>query len=173
MDSSQRAPTERRPALDSVAFSCVLDKDPLLAAQCFIWLNCLLELQRVPPDQIFVHHTGLDNADFAAWLAARQINLVEIRPYDRRSPHCNKLRQLETFARRRFEHVMLMDCDTAWIGDRPLPLRAPAAAKIVDFANPPEAVLATIFRAAGLGEPAWVDVSFPQGPGARRTDRNN
>jgi 2-polyprenyl-3-methyl-5-hydroxy-6-metoxy-1,4-benzoquinol methylase len=173
MDNLQTSPTERRPALGAVAFSCVVDRDPLLAAQCFIWLNCLLELQEVPPEQIFVHHTGIANADFATWLASRRINLVPIRPYDRRSPHCNKLRQLETFTHQRFERVVLMDCDTAWIGDRPLPLRAPIAAKIVDLANPPESVLATIFRAAGPGEPEWVAVSFPQGPGFRHTDRNN
>jgi 2-polyprenyl-3-methyl-5-hydroxy-6-metoxy-1,4-benzoquinol methylase len=163
----------RHPALGSVAFSCVVDKDPLLAAQCFIWLNCLIEIQSVPPAQIFVHHTGIGNADFAIWLKSRRVNLVEITPYDRRNPHCNKLRQLETFARKTFDRVVLMDCDTAWIGDAPLPIRAPIAAKIVDFANPPEAILAAIFREAGLGEPCWAEVSFPQGPGARYTDRNN
>jgi 2-polyprenyl-3-methyl-5-hydroxy-6-metoxy-1,4-benzoquinol methylase len=157
----------------SVAFSCVLDQDPFLAAQCFIWLNCLLDIQSVPPEHVFIHHTGLGNADFAAWLASRRINLVQIKPYDPRSPHCNKLRQLRTFVREKFDRVVLMDCDTAWVGDAPLPPCASVAANIVHFANPPESILAAIFQESALGDPDWVPVFFPQGSGRKRTDRNN
>ena len=160
-------------ALGSVAFSCVVDQDPFLAAQCFIWLNCLLEIQSTPPANIFIHHTGLGNADFAAWLASLKVNLVQIKPFDSRSPHCNKLRQLKTFANSAFDRVVLMDCDTAWIGNAPLPSGAPVMAKVVDLANPSEPILEAIFRKAGMGEPAWVPVSLPQGEGLRRTDRNN
>ena len=66
-----------------------------------------------------------------------------------------------------------MDCDTAWIGDAALPICETVGGKIVDFARPPEAVIATIFAEAELGEPDWVPVSIPTGPGEQRTDRNN
>jgi 2-polyprenyl-3-methyl-5-hydroxy-6-metoxy-1,4-benzoquinol methylase len=157
----------------SVAFSCVVDKDPFLIAQCFVWLYCLTELQSLSPDQIFVHHTELGNREFLDWLRCRGVNLVKIEQYDERSPYCNKLRQLRTFCRRKFERVVLMDCDTAWVGRVALPCHAPVAAKISDLASPPEPVLAQIFRAAGVGDPDWVEVSFPADePGWRHTDRN-
>jgi 2-polyprenyl-3-methyl-5-hydroxy-6-metoxy-1,4-benzoquinol methylase len=157
----------------SVAFSCVVDHDSFLLAQCFIWLNCLLEIQSVPPENVFVHHPGVIRADFAVWLKSRGINLIQVKPYDPRSPHCNKLRQLATFAKNEFDRVFLMDCDTAWVGQSPLPNISLAAGKIVDLSRPPEAILTTIFREAGLGDPQWVPVSIPTGPGAQRSDRNN
>jgi len=157
----------------SIAYSCVLDRDPIFAAQCYIWLNSLLEIQSAPPQNIFIHHTGIANADFAAWLQSRGVNMVEINPYDPRSPHCNKLQQLKTFVGKKFDHVVLMDCDTAWIGDAALPICETVGGKIVDFARPPESVMATIFAEAELGEPDWVPVSIPTGPGEQRTDRNN
>jgi 2-polyprenyl-3-methyl-5-hydroxy-6-metoxy-1,4-benzoquinol methylase len=157
----------------SIAYSCVLDQDPFMAAQCFIWLNCLLEIKSAPPENIFIHHTGIANADFASWLESRRVNLVKIKPFDARSPHCNKLQQLKTFSQNTFDRVVLMDCDTAWIGRAPLPRGGPMAGKVVDLARPSEAILGAIFRQAGFGEPDWIPVSVPMGPGARRTDRNN
>jgi 2-polyprenyl-3-methyl-5-hydroxy-6-metoxy-1,4-benzoquinol methylase len=158
---------------ESLAYSCVLDQGPFFAAQCFIWLNCLLEIQAAPPENVFIHHTGLGRTDFAAWLKSRRVNLVEIKPYDPRSPHCNKVQQLRTFAQTKFDRVVLMDCDIAWVGHAPLPRGAPVAGKSVDLPNPPEVILAAIFHEAGLGVPGWVPVSIPKGPGAQQTDRNN
>lgn len=164
---------DSQPAPRSTAYSCVLDHDPIYAAQCFIWVNCLLEIQQAPPENIFIHHTGLGKTDFADWLKSRGINLVKIEPYDSRSPHCNKLQQLTTFTKNTFDRVVLMDCDTAWVGHAPLPTWGPVAGKIVTYANPPESILASIFHEAGLGEPDWRPVSVPRGPDAQRSDRNN
>ena len=158
---------------EKTLFSCVLDKDPYLTAQVFVWLNCLLDVQRVPPQNIFVHYTSIVSDDFAEWLESRRVHLIEVAPYDPRSPHCNKLRQLATFVAMPFSHVVLMDCDTAWIGNRPLPLPrgAPVAAKPVDFGMPPEPILSQIFREAGMGEPDWIGLSSPSS--GERTDHNN
>jgi 2-polyprenyl-3-methyl-5-hydroxy-6-metoxy-1,4-benzoquinol methylase len=166
-------PLDSRPAPESIAYSCVMDQDPLMAAQTFIWVNCLLEIQSVPPENVFIHHTGIANADFASWLESRRINLVKIKPFDARSPHCNKLQQIATFLRRTFDRIVLMDCDTAWVGHAPLPRGGPVAAKVVDLARPSEAILTGIFHKAGFGDPDWIPVSVPMGPGAQRTDRNN
>jgi flagellar assembly factor FliW/2-polyprenyl-3-methyl-5-hydroxy-6-metoxy-1,4-benzoquinol methylase len=169
----QPAALHARPAPKSVAYSCVVDQDPTLAAQCFIWVNCLLEIQQVPPENIFVHHPDIANADFAAWLKSRRVNLVKIKPFDARSPHCNKLQQLKTFIKGEFDRVILMDCDTAWVGNAPFPSVGPAAGKIVTNANPPESILARIFHEAGVGEPNWVPVTFQRGPDLQFSDRNN
>jgi len=157
----------------STAFSCVLDRDPLRTLQCYLWVSCLIELQAITPENMFVHHSTIENVDFVRWLQSRRVNLIDITTNHGRGPPCNRLRQLQTFSERRYGRVVLTDCGTAWVGDAPLPDDGPAAATRADFAHPPEPVLTTIFREAGLGDPDWVDASFPQGPGARRTDRNN
>jgi hypothetical protein len=86
----------RRPDNGGVAYSCVVDQDAVLLTQCFIWLNCLMKIQRVPCRDIFVHMPDIDAPAFVSWLESCNVNLVPIRPFDRRNPHCNKLRQLDT-----------------------------------------------------------------------------
>jgi len=150
----------------------VLGNDPLRTLQCYVWVNCLIELRAVTPESIFVHHTGIENVDFGRWLRSRHVNLIEIGAGGGRGPPRNRLLQLETFSRRPVGRVVLMDCSTASVGDAPIPGDGPIAAKRADFSRPPESVLTAIFHEAGLGGPDWVDASFPQGPGARRTDCN-
>lgn len=166
-----------RPAPGRVAFSCVLDEGPALAAQCRLWLNCLLQLNGVAPSDVFIHAPVGCTSDLLRDAATLGVTIVPIVPPDPRNPHCNKICQLETFIAGGFDHVVLMDCDTAWVGPMALPGAATrrtalAMAKVVDHPNPPEPVLAALFQAAGLGEPDWVTVSCPPG-GGRRTDRNN
>ena len=159
--------------MKSIAFSCIVDRPRYLMAQCFVWINCLLEIQRVPPESIFVHATAVADPEFLPWVESLGVNVVRVAQFDSRSPHCNKICQLRTFADSNFDQIVLMDCDTAWIGDAPFPSGAPVAGKIVDNARPPESVLAAVFRMAGLGEPNWVEVSIPKGNDYRRSDQNN
>jgi hypothetical protein len=159
--------------MNPIAFSCVVDRPRYLMAQCFVWVNCLLDIQKIPPKRIFVHVAGIDDPDFLSWLESLGVNVVRVAPFDPRNPYCNTLCQLETFASGEFDQVVLMDCDTAWVGDAPLPRGEPATGKIVDNARPPESVLAGVFRAAGLGEPNWAEVSLPRGDDRRRSDWNN
>jgi hypothetical protein len=93
--------------------------------------------------------------------------------FDQRSPHCNKIQQLHTFAGAGYDQIVLMDCDTAWVGGGKLPIGAPISACIVDAANPPERILLNIFNASGLGAPKWARVGFPMGSGHEFTDANN
>ena len=104
LDKLNRKPERSRPlAQDGAAYSCVLDQYPVLTAQCYIWLNCLLDIQGVPPERVFVHHTAPGNADFGAWVKSRGVNLVEIKPYDPRSPHCNKIRRARNLPAERLQ----------------------------------------------------------------------
>lgn len=162
-----------KPETGRIAYSCVIDHDPVLLAQCFIWVNCLMKIQTVPSRDIFIHVPDMPASELVSWLEALKVNLVAIKPFDERSPYCNKLCQLDTFQHREFDQVVLMDCDTAWVGDVPLPLGDPITAKIVDLTNPPEPLLSRIFHEAALGSPDWFEVSFPLGPERNRTDRNN
>jgi hypothetical protein len=159
--------------MNSIAFSCVVDRPRYLMAQAYVWVRCLLNIQKVPPENIFVHAVGIADPDFLTWLRSLGVNVVRVQPFDPRSPFCNKLCQLDTFADGKFDQVVLMDCDTAWIGDAPIPRGEPIAGKIVDNARPPESVLAGIFRAAGFREPNWIEVSVPKGDDHSKSDCNN
>ncbi len=158
--------------MTSFAFSCVVDDVPSLLAQAFIWVNCLKRLQQVDPRDIFVHVVDVDDVGFLDWLKAEHVNLVPVERFDRRNPYCNKVRQLPTFVGSGYDQVVLMDCDTAWVGHAPLPLGSPLAGCIVDHANPPEPILRDIFAAAGLGEPNWTAARFALSD-RKLTDRNN
>ncbi len=155
------------------AFSCLVDNDVVMQAQSYIWLTALLTIQGCAPDQIYVHVTeDVEHHDYLALLARLGANVVRVTPFDDRNRYCNKLTQLPTFVETRFRQVVLMDCDTAWVGPEALPTPQSVAAKVVDFANPPPPVLEELFRLAGLGDPDWTETSFPTAD-AGRTDRNN
>ena len=96
-----------KPNSGRVAYSCVIDNDPVLLAQGFIWVNCLLDLQSVPGRDVFVHlPAAMPAPELMSWLASRGVNLVPIEPFDGRNPYCNKLRQLDTFQQGRFDQVV-------------------------------------------------------------------
>jgi SAM-dependent methyltransferase len=160
-------------AFRHTAFSCVVDDDALIVAQSYIWLNCLLYVHGLSPEQIYVHVVRIEDRDYLKWLESLNVNIVRVQPFDERNPYCNKLTQLSTFPDSRFQQVVLMDCDTAWVGRQPLPVARGVAAKIVDFANPPPDCLATIFDAAGLGMPRWTETELRLANGECRTDYNN
>src|SRR5712672_2791978 len=159
--------------MTSFAFSCVADNVPSLLAQAFVWVNCLKRIQSVNPNNIFVHLMDVDKIEFLDWLKTEKVNIVQIERFDRRSPHCNKIQQLRTFAETGYDQVVLMDCDTAWVGNGKLPTGSPVAACIVDHANPPERILLNIFNASGLGTPKWSCVSIGRGGAPEYTDTNN
>lgn len=150
----------------------MVDNDPVLIAQAAIWLTCLRRRQHVPAQDIFVHVTQLANAEFLDWVRAQGVNLVEIERFHPQAPHCNKIMQLATFTDCGYDQIVLMDCDTAWLGDRAMPRGMPVAAVAVHEPNPPFSVLADIFAAAGLGAPEPSAAFFPLFDAAP-TDWNN
>ena len=159
--------------MTSFAFSCIADKPPALLAQTFVWVNCLKGLRSINPRDIFVHVVEVEDRDFLDWLKAEQVNIISAERFDPRSPHCNKLQQLRTFEGSAYDQIVLMDCDTAWVGNAPLPSGAPVAACLVDHANPPERVLLNIFNLSGLGAPKWMPVSVGRSGAPEYTDVNN
>ena len=154
------------------AFSCVVDNTPLLLAQAFLWVNCLKQIRRVTADDIFVHIIGIDDEEFITWLNEEGINVIEVTPFHSLSPHCNKIQQLRTLQQISYDQVVLMDCDTAFIGDLDLPAPAPIRAAIVNYPNPPEPILERIFAEAVGAPPDWLPAAFPCDQ-QQLTDRNN
>jgi SAM-dependent methyltransferase len=154
------------------AFSCVVDNTPLLLAQAFLWVNCLKQIRRIRADDIFVHIIGIDDEEFVAWLNEEKINVIEVTPFHPLSPHSNKIQQLQTLQQTNYDTVVLLDCDTAFIGDHELPAAAPIRASIVNYPNPPEPILERIFAEALGVPPEWLPAAFPRDQD-RLTDRNN
>jgi SAM-dependent methyltransferase len=151
------------------AFSCVVDNTPLLLAQGFLWVNCLKQLRGVAADDLFVHTVEIDDHEFLTWLADEEVNVVAIPRFHPLSPHCNKIQQLTTFRDTNYRRVVLLDCDTAVIGDLDLPNVTPVGASIAHYGNPPASVLVTIFQEATGVPPDWVPAALEREP----TDRNN
>lgn len=133
-----------------IIFSCVLDYNPLMAAQVFIWLNSLKN-QQIDGNDIYIHLIGKVPDEYLKMLKAEDVNIIERQPFDSRNKYCNKLVQLDTFSNLDdYDYVFLMDCDTAIVSMEGLSLKNEIYAKVVDFPNPPIAILEKIFEANNL-----------------------
>ncbi|HEV2263807.1 MAG TPA: class I SAM-dependent methyltransferase [Stellaceae bacterium] len=172
-DDDRAVPPSVPAAQRRVAYSCVVDNNSVMMAQSFIWLTCLTELHGAAARDIYVHVVDITDRGYLDWLEQSGVNVVRRDVFDPRNRYCNKLHQLDTFLATDHAAVVLMDCDTAWVGNAIPDPYGTVTAKIVDTANPNEAILASVFAAAGVGAPDWVNASFSSGPGAERTDRNN
>jgi hypothetical protein len=137
----------------AVTWSCVLDDTPALWRHFFIWIAALTECAAVRPESILVHHAAELRADIRALLARLQIRTQPVQPFDKRSPHSNKIRQCSSdFSGS--GRVVLTDVDVAFVSRPPVErIAAPVAGKPVDSLNPPVEVLCEVFRRANLQIP--------------------
>lgn len=152
-------------------FSCVLDYNPNMALQSYIWLNSLLEYP-IHPHQIYIHLVSGAPDAFLEYLNELEINVIRKSTFDNRNKYCNKLIQLETFiGLEDYDYVFLMDCDTAVVDLENVDLTEEVYAKIVDFPNPPLPILQRIFDENEL-QLKPVETTFPI-KGEQVTDWNN
>ncbi len=136
-----------------IALTCVLDDTPEIWA-CFLpWLATAIELAEFSPREIVVHHACPLREDVADLCQRVGVATSTVEPFDRRSPHANKIRQLETdFGSAR--DIVLTDVDTVFGAPLPMDqLESPVAGKPVDAPNPPLEVLSEIFEQAGVAPP--------------------
>ncbi|UHQ19940.1 class I SAM-dependent methyltransferase [Lysobacter sp. KIS68-7] len=140
-------------AVERIAWSCVLDDVPSIWSSFTPWLATALGPGGIEARDIVVHHAAPLRADIEAMCRARGVRTVAVAKFDPRSPHCNKIRQVETdFGDA--QCVVLMDCDMAFAAPLPIArIAAPVAGKLVDAANPPLPVLRNVFAAAALPLP--------------------
>jgi 2-polyprenyl-3-methyl-5-hydroxy-6-metoxy-1,4-benzoquinol methylase len=139
-----------------------------LQAASLVW--SLIALGGVRGSAIVVHCVGEPPRDFRDLMVRRYG--VEVRSIDGAAhPYCNKIQQLDTFAGCD-GRVVLLDCDTMVTRPVPWPRDAAVAAKRVDTATPPAAVLRRIFAHAGL-TPTWVDSDCLPGRDGRETVSHN
>lgn len=130
-------------------YSFVVDAGPTFAYQGWHLAKSLCRRCAAEPGAVHVQFTDAVASDTVAAFAACGYRLHALQRFgDGR--WCNKLAQLPNLLPEAFDVAVLLDTDTIAVGDlRPF-LRADAVlGKVVDFPNPPLAVLRELYRLAG------------------------
>lgn len=136
-----------------VAWSCVVDDTPQIWSSIIPWLATATQVAGIDPSRIFVHHVCDLRPEVALLCEKLGVNAIPVRPFDGRSPHCNKIQQCSTDFRDA-DRVVLTDVDVVFAGKPPLhEVSAPVAGKLVDLPNPPLDVLRRIFDRADVAVP--------------------
>lgn len=134
-----------------IRFSCVVDEDPIFAVQATRWARSLVEIAKVPPDDLVVHYTQGVDPDRTARFAELGVRTIAVGAVSRRRPHLNKLAQLRSEFLRDADLAVFCDCDTLFVADpRPYFARNVVAAAVVDRPNPPVEVWDVLLPRAGL-----------------------
>jgi hypothetical protein len=147
-------------------FSCVVDQHPRFHLDALRWFASLTEVAGVDPSHLVVHAVGTTRSEVLDVLQDAGVEVRGVEPFDRRSPHCNKiagaLRMAEDGVR---GPVVLCDTDTAFLED-PRRDGSPAttvAGKLVDAPVPSLEILRTIFDASGVTLPPVVPLPWRPG----------
>ncbi len=135
----------------AVRFSCVVDNEPIFLAQAMRWARSLIEIAKVPPEDLVVHYILGLGQDCVASFSPLGVRTMEAQPVSRRRPHLNKLAQLRSALLRDADLAVLCDCDTLFVADpRPYFAKNLVAAAVVDRPNPPIEIWDILLRRAGL-----------------------
>ncbi len=144
-------------------FSCVLDEHPRFHLDALRWFACLTEVAGVHPDDLVAHVVGDPQSDVLDFLKGHGVAVVEVAPFDKRSPHCNKISgALRLAEENRNGTVVLCDTDLAVLED-PRTIELPEGsigAKPVDAPVPPLPILGEVFAEAGLPAPRTIELAW-------------
>ncbi len=146
----------------SLAFSCVVDRNPVIERSALIWVTCLLDLENIAPERIFVHTVETD-LDVLPQLAARGVNIVPVARFGD-GKYCNKLVQPLSPADFGADILVMNDCDIAATGRFGAALAAEAVqarqvsgrfalGKTADFPNPPLDKIRALMEAFKVAPP--------------------
>ena len=140
-------------------FACVVDSHPRFQLEVLRWFATLHRVVGVDPPDLVVHSVGGDGSEVLDYLRSQGVTVVDVQPFDRRSPHCNKISGALALAQRGVDGLaVLSDTDVVFLQDPrgiSVPLGA-VASKPVDNPNPPLRVLKNLFASAGVTLPPLV-----------------
>lgn len=142
-------------------FSCVVDTDSRFHLEVLRWYATLTRSCGVSPQDMVVHAVSGTNSDVLDYLSSHGVVIEYVEPFDRRSPHCNKIAGAIALADRGVTGVaVLTDTDVVILEDpRVVELGASTVGlRAVGGPNPPLPVLERIFGAAGLDAPPLVPI---------------
>jgi hypothetical protein len=137
-----------------VLYSVVVDDDPRFAYEAWHLARSLVRSCGAAPADVHVHVTPEVDARTRELFAGAGYAVVPLERFgDGR--WCNKLVQLDTFAGRDFDTVVLLDTDMLALADvRPFLPEGALSAKPVDLPRPPRLVLDRVAERAGVPLPA-------------------
>lgn len=169
-DAADAAAAAQDPAVPTAtgALSCVVDADPRFHLEVMRWFATTTGIAGVAPGELVVHLVdgAQGSVDVADHLRGRGVTVVEVPPFDGRSPHCNKISGALQLGRMvDAGRCVLTDSDVVVFED-PRTIAVPpdqVAMKPVDMANPPLEVLRSVFSAAGVAEPATIPLAWQAG----------
>jgi hypothetical protein len=137
--------------LGRVAYSFVVDADPLFAYEGWHLTHSLIEHSEADPRDIYVQFTPEVGAQTLQLFAKLGCNVSRLERFgDGR--FCNKIAQWKNVSSSKAEHFVFLDTDVILTGDcREHLVSKSISAKIVDLANPPIETLDQIMSSARLG----------------------
>jgi SAM-dependent methyltransferase len=143
--------------------ACVVDDDPRFHLDALRWYASLTGVAGVDPTDLVVHVVGRHDTDALDLLRSKGVTIRPVKPFDSRSPHCNKISGALSLAEENVEGVaVLTDADVVVCEDpRTYPVELGAVAmKCVDGPNPPFAIVELVFDKAGVELPPLVSLDF-------------
>ena len=150
-----------------VAWSCVVDDTPEIWSSIVPWLATAIELARIVPSQIHVHHVCALRPEITEFCRTLEVNTHKIESFDPHYPHTNKIQQCTTsFSGVRY--VVLTDVDVVFASPPPIEeIETPVAGKLVDRPNPPMEILREVFSASSVPFPRTCTNTYLDSENAR------
>ncbi len=142
-------------------FSCVVDANPRFHLEVLRWYATLSRTCGVSPEDMVVHAVSGTNSDALDYLRSLGVVIENVEPFDRRSPHCNKIAGAIALADRGMAGVaVLTDTDVVILEDpRAIELGGSRVGiRAVGGPNPPLPILERILGTAGLDTPPSVPI---------------
>jgi hypothetical protein len=135
---------------EKIAYSFIVDADPLFAYQGWHLAHSLIEYSDADPRDVYVQFTPEVEIQTVQFFDALGCNVSRLEKFgDGR--YCNKIAQWSNVRSSKAEHFVFLDTDTILVGDcREHLISKTISAKIVDLANPPLETLDEIMTAAGF-----------------------
>lgn len=141
-------------------FSCVVDADDRFHRDALRWWATLRHVVGVEPHDVVVQAVGGCSSDVLDYLGQCGASIVEVDPFDRRSPHCNKISGALRLGALESVNgtVVLTDTDVVVLEDPRGLLADPnaVASRIVGGPFPPLHTLESLFEAAHVALPDLV-----------------
>lgn len=144
-------------------FSCVVDADRRFHVDALRWYATLTRVVGVHPGDMVIHTVNRARSEILDFLRSMGVKLVEVPPFDGRSPHCNKISGALALAERGVDGLaVLSDTDVVYLADPRLISidDGSVGMRMVGSGNPPVAILEKVFEAARVGIPARVPLEL-------------
>ena len=135
-----------------INYSCVVDNHDKFKKQGWIWLNSLIALGGINPDNIWVHCVVGMDSEYIKKCEKIGANVEIIEPFGDKK-YCNKLAQMSNAKLKDADVVILMDTDMIMLKnfEEQLVDLDCICGKIVDLPhNPPKHVIDEVYQIAGL-----------------------